>query len=106
MEVLVAIGALIAAVIAFVIHSKKQRRAELMAKYQDAAVVERIMDKKVWMGMSQEQLIDSWGRPEATDQKVYKTKMVETFKYNRTGRNRFRSRVKVENGTVTGWEQK
>jgi len=64
------------------------------------------MRRVIWQGMTQEQLIDSWGRPVARDQKIYKTKTAETFKYNQTGKNRFGSRVQVENGLVVGWSQK
>lgn len=77
-----------------------------MEKYGDERVVENIMSKMIWQGMTEDQLIDSWGRPAAKDQKVFKTKITETYKYNRIGHNRFRSRVKVENGVVIGWEQK
>lgn len=56
--------------------------------------------------MPEDQLIDSWGRPRARDRKVYRTKVRETFKYNQDDRNRFRSRVHVENGIVIGWEKK
>jgi hypothetical protein len=69
-------------------------------------IVDNIMKKIIWQGMSDEQLLDSWGAPAAKDQKIYRTKITETYKYNRTRRNRFGSRVKVENGIVVGWEQK
>jgi len=84
----------------------KRRRQELLEKYGDESVVERIMNRIIWQGMSQEQLIDSWGRPVAKDQKVYKTKIAETFKYNQTGKNQFKDRVLLENGFVVGWKQR
>ncbi len=64
------------------------------------------MNKTIWEGMSQAQLIDSWGLPAAKDQKVYKTKIAETFKYNQTGKRSFANRVTVENGIVVGWNSK
>lgn len=75
-------------------------------KYQDPIVVERIMNKEIWQGMTDEQLVDSWGRPEAKDSKLYKTKTSEIFKYGKIGKNRFVERVTVENGIVVGWHQK
>jgi hypothetical protein len=33
--------------------------------------------------MSREQLVDSWGVPADIDDKVYKTKITQTFKYSR-----------------------
>jgi hypothetical protein len=83
-----------------------QRRKALMIKYNDALVVEMIMAKRIWQGMTKEQLIDSWGQPKGHGERVMKTKRSETFKYNQTGRNRFRSRVMLENGTVIGWQEK
>jgi len=112
-ELLLVVGALIAAIAAWKAYQEKQRRnrlaekrSRLIDRYHDENVVNLIMDSKIWQGMSQEQLIESWGEPAAKDQKIYKTKITETFKYNQTSRTRFGSRVKVENGIVVGWEQK
>ncbi|MDR3500684.1 MAG: hypothetical protein P4L72_15830 [Parvibaculum sp.] len=100
------IVAVIGFVVAIKIYLDTKRRERLMAKYGDVRVVDDIMNAKVWQGMSEEQLIESWGRPVAKDHKIFKTKVSETFKYNMTGKNRFGSRVKLENGIVVGWEQK
>ncbi len=97
------LGALYLAVGAY---ARKRRRQALMAKYQDAAIVDRIMKRNVWQGMSTEQLLDLWGKPADCDQKVYKTKTKEVWKYGRTGKNRFSQRVFVEDCLVVGWENK
>ncbi len=106
MEIIVAIFLVIVAIGLIKSYLRKKRREALMVKYGDASIVEAIMNRQIWQGMSDEQLIDSWGAPVAKDHKVYKTKLSETYKYNQTGRNRFGSRVKVENGLVVGWEQR
>lgn len=106
MEFVIAIAAIILAIGLFIAYSNKKRREYLMSKYGDIQLVERLMERAIWQGMSEEQLVDSRGRPEAKDEKVYKTKIRETFKYNQTGKNRFRNRVYVENGIVVGWEEK
>jgi hypothetical protein len=80
------------------------RYSELMTKYNDQQIVVAIMGGKIWQGMSQGQLIDSRGPPEDRDQTVYKTKTKQTWKYGRSGKNRFRERIYVENGTVVGWK--
>jgi hypothetical protein len=82
--------------------ARKRRREYLTTKYGDATIVQAIIDKKIWQGMTKEQLVDSWGSPVDTAQKVLKTKTTETFKYKQVGRNRFRSRVMLENGLVIG----
>jgi len=106
MEIIAAIFLVVVAIGLIRSYFRKKRRERLMAKYGDANVVDGIMNQKIWQGMSDEQLIDSWGSPVAKDHKIYKTKISETYKYNQTGRNRFGSRVKVENGIVVGWEQR
>lgn len=106
MEIVAAIIAFIFALIAWNRYQRTRQRQRLFNKYHDDGVVDRIMQKMIWQGMSDEQLIDSWGRPAAKDQKIYKTKISETFKYNRVGKNRYGSRVQLENGIVVGWSQK
>jgi uncharacterized Rmd1/YagE family protein len=82
----------------------RQRRKHLVEKYGSEEIADKIMARKVWQGMTSEQLIDSWGKPEDIDETVYKTKTKETWKYQQTGKNRFRDRVFFENGTVVGWQ--
>jgi len=101
-----ALIAIIAAIVAATIYYKKKRREYLLAKYGDPVIVDKIQRKLIWQGMSQDQLLDSWGKPAAIDQKIYKSKVTETFKYSQSGKNRFRRRVRVDNGVVVGWEQK
>jgi hypothetical protein len=82
------------------------RRQQLMEKYGDVTVVDRIMRKTMWQGMSSDQLRESLGPPVAIDRKVYKSKTTETHKYVQSGKKSFRCRVRVENDVVVGWEQK
>ena len=107
MELLVftIVGGAVLAVVAMQA-SKRQRRQDLIAKYGDATIADLILAHRIWQGMSHEQLVDSLGDPVAIDHRVFKTKEAATYKYNQTGRNRFRCRVKLENGIVVGWEQK
>lgn len=106
MELLIGLACLIGVAVAISKYLTQKRRERLWEKYQDQSIVEGIMEGKIWQGMSEEQLIDSWGRPAAKDHKVLKTKKTEIFKYNQTGKNRFASRVKLDNGMVVGWEQR
>lgn len=63
----------------------ERQRATLLAKYHDSQIVDMIMRHMFWQGQSQEQLLDSLGRPADIDQKVMKTKVKEIWKYNQTG---------------------
>src|SRR5258708_3464788 len=101
-------GAVVLLVGALDRHREKKKRAQLrsalMAKYDDEMVVDRIMARKRWQDMTKENLIDSWGEPVDIDQRLYKSKVKESFKYNKTGQNRFRNRVYLENDVVVGWD--
>lgn len=82
------------------------KRKALQAKYGDTELVNDLMSGTIRMGMTAQHVHDSWGRPAAIDEKTYKTKTVLTYKYGHVRSNQFRSRVKLEDGVVVGWEQK
>lgn len=88
------------------IYSENQRRKHLMEKYGDEALVEKLMKKTIWVGQTAEQLTDSIGKPVDVGQRVLKTKVKETWKYNPTGKNRYGMRITVEDGVVVGWDKK
>ena len=87
-------------------YQEKVRRDRLMEKYGDVDLVDRLMKKMFWQGQSEEQLIDSIGKPVDIDQKVLKTKIKEVWKYNKTGKGRYALRITLENGSVVGWDKK
>jgi len=82
------------------------RRAALMAKYQDAALVDRLLQKVLWQGETADQVQESLGAPAAIDDATLKTKSKQTWKYYKTGRGRFALRVTLEDNLVVGWETK
>mgnify|MGYP001236450070 CR=1 FL=1 len=86
--------------------AEEQRRAALIGKYGDVELVDAIVAGRIWQGMSEEQLLESWGSPVDISERVFKTKVARTFKYNQTGKNQFADRVMVENGFVVGWHQR
>lgn len=86
--------------------AEEERRRSIYQKYGHTEIAEKIIDKKVWMGATGEQLIDSWGRPLDIDESVLKTKKKEVWKYCRKGANRYGYKVKIENGIVIGWDEK
>ena len=84
----------------------KKKRERLMSKYGDSHLVEKLMAKSIWQGQTEGQLIDSIGKPLDIDQKVLKTKVKETWKYDKSGKNRYNLKVVFENGLVVGWDKK
>lgn len=87
-------------------NSKNKRLSYLVEKYQDENLAQRLVSGSIWEGQSEEQLRDSLGSPVAVDNKRLKTKTREVWKYDQTGVNRFALRVTMENGFVSGWDQK
>lgn len=79
-------------------------RQRLIDKY-GIVDAERILARQVWQGMTHEQLIESWGNPVDQEVEIKRAKTKETWKYNQIGRNRYASRVFLENGVVIGWKQ-
>jgi uncharacterized protein len=105
------VGAVIGAIVVF--NNIRQREEErrraaerqrLVAKYGDE-IADRILAHTIWQGMTDEQLLESWGGPADKDREIKKTTTKETWKYGQTGRNRFSNRVFLENGVVIGWKQ-
>jgi len=98
----VALGLLILVVCVW---AYRRRRRHLIERYGDPAIARQIMKCVIWKGETQEQLLESLGRPADIDQKVLKTKTKEVWKYRKTARNRFGLKVTLDDGIVTGWEQ-
>ena len=83
----------------------EERWNYLCSKYgQENA--QRIAESKIWVGATVEMMIEILGQPVAQDEKVMKTKVSKTYKYNPMGANRYGLRVYVEDGEVVGWENK
>jgi uncharacterized protein len=80
-----------------------RRRQSLIARFGEEAA-DRILAGEVWQGMTNEQLVESWGDPVEVGREVVRNKTKETWKYVQTGRNRFANRVYLENGSVIGWK--
>jgi hypothetical protein len=99
----VAIVAIAAIWLAARIVGYQLRKTSLIKKY-GREIGLKILGRKVWQGMTEEQLTDSWGKPVETDRSIYKTKTKETWKYNKTGKNRFKDPIYFEDGIVVGWK--
>ena len=93
-------------VLVIIILFKLYRKNRLLNKYNNEEVVGRILDSKIWQGMTKEQLLDSMGKPESMSEEVLKTKSKSVWKYGKIGHNRYSLRVNLENGEVIGWNKK
>lgn len=82
-----------------------ERWEELMDKYGDDEIVERLMNKQYWQGGTTEHVIDALGHPVDVDTKVLKAKTKQVWKYNRLGKNRYALRIHFEQDIVVGWDE-
>lgn len=82
----------------------KWRRGRLMKKYRNEGLVNKIMEESCWQGQTEVQLFDSLGKPSAFEEMVMKTKAIETWKYNKIGKDEYALMVVLEDGVVIGWE--
>ena len=83
------------------------RTEGLLAKHGlDGALVARIERKELWVGETADQLRDALGEPEDIDLKPLRTRTREVWKYGRTGRNRYSTRITLDNGTVVRWQRR
>jgi hypothetical protein len=83
----------------------RQRFKRLTERYGDLDIVQSISARRIWVGMTRQQLVDSWGMPEAVDTDVERHMVLQVYKYGQLEKDRFRHNVRVKDGTVTGWSQ-
>lgn len=84
----------------------EEERERLMIKYKDRAIVDKIFMGEIWIGQTEEQLLEAQGRPDALEEKVTKAGRKKTYKYLSRGSRQYTYRVTVEDGEVTAWDQK
>jgi len=106
MEILLLLALLVSLIYFYNWYATKQRRKRMMTKYNDPVIVDRIMSKSFWIDQTEEQLLDSLGKPADIDSKVMKTKSREVWKYNQRTKTIYGLKITLENGTVAGWDIK
>ena len=75
------------------LYLQKIRRDELMKKYNDAELVDKLMRRLVWQDQTADQLIDSVGKPIKVDKRVMASRTREVWKYDRRSTHRFGMRI-------------
>jgi hypothetical protein len=64
---------------------------------------DRILLGDIWVGQTQEMLLESKGHPGYVQQHQLKTKYKETWSYDRIGKGKYSTSVVLENNIVTGY---
>jgi hypothetical protein len=97
---IVCVTVTLAAVIFYFMKKRAARLAYLRAKYGDETTVKKIVDRRAWPGQTMEQLLDSWGRPPSIDTNLLKTRKREVWKFQPSGKGRYRMRVTLDDDVV------
>jgi|GEM_PF-2351927 len=74
------------------------RKINIIAKYGQK-IGQKLIDKTIWIGMTEEMLYDSWGQPKEINRTVTKYGEHKQCIYSS-------AYVYVENGVVTSWQDK
>lgn len=82
----------------------KQARWEALHARFGQEVALRIWQRQLQQGDSREVVEAIYGYPVAVDEKVSKTKVKHTLKYQQIAVNRYAVKIELENNVVTGWE--
>lgn len=81
---------------------RKKRFDDLIEKYGDQDIVERILRGEVWVGQSGEQVTDALGQPEEVGNRIESSRgESEVWKYGRTSAKRFSLHVTLKDGFVS-----
>ena len=72
----------------------------------DEGLVAPVEREELWIGETADQLRNAYGEPDGVDVKPMKTRTREIWKYGRTGRNRYSTRITLDNGTVVRWQRR
>lgn len=100
----------------------KKKLELLYEKYKNIEICLNIKRGTIWIGMTKEMLIDSWGKPEDIKEDILTgkvkydkngqpnmtatlLKVKETYKYGCVGTNRYKNHVYLLNDIVTGWKK-
>ena len=84
----------------------EERSAYLLNKYRNPDMVQALLAGEYWVGQHHEQLRDALGLPAAIDYKNMATRQREIWKYQSSGVNRYKLKITLDDGTVTGWDSK
>jgi hypothetical protein len=79
---------------------------DYLEKKYGAETAGRIMKGEVWIGAPAEAVLRAKGKPDHVDEIVKKSKVEHVLKYGHRGADRYALRYYIEDGEVSGWEDK
>jgi len=88
--------------------ARAKRKKNLIDKYGDE-IGSKISIEEIWIDMTKEMLIDSWGKPEDTKEDISRNKVKLRWYYEgretRQGTTVYKHEVRLENDIVEGWKE-
>ena len=84
-----------------------RREKLLLDRYGETEIGRKIINRELWIGETEAQLMDSHGYPDGgTDDDVSEKRTRSVWKYYGNGANRFGLKVTLVNGVVKSWKDK
>jgi len=84
-----------------------ERLAALTAKFGETDAL-RIIDCELWMGMTQEMILESWGSPDHTELNIKPEIRIEYWYFgafqNNRGNTKYKNLLTVKNGVLEGYQ--
>jgi hypothetical protein len=84
-------------------HAIEQRHTNLCIRFGEE-IAAKIHARELWQGATTEMVVEAFGRPDDTKERVFKTKTKITLCYDETAQGRYALKIHTENGVVVGWD--
>lgn len=83
--------------------NRQARLRKLIGRYSNPEVANLIVQRKIWKGQTEKQLLDSHGEP-ANRQRTTADPECETWVYKPRGLSKYPLRIMLNHGCVATWE--
>ena len=88
---------------------KEQERKQRLNKKYDKKDADKILNGDIWIDMTKEMLIESWGKPKDTKEDISRNKVKLKWYYKgrqtRQGTISYQYEVRIENDIIEGWKE-
>jgi len=81
-----------------------RRQGELIKKYGEEIGI-KVFNRKMWTGMTEEQLIDSWGNPDDLKNGSKRKTYYYNTKYGPRGGITSQTSITIKDGIVSDWRE-
>ena len=85
--------------------TRARRKSDFVQRYGQE-IADRLLRREVWIGQTEQQLVEACGAPAAYDESATAEHYTRVYKYQPSGKNRYRVRVTVVDGVVSRWDSR